>query len=342
MRQVIRFSFCILCILLVLIAGNAFPQSWKKGKVTFLSTDWNVLGGKSQCSIMNADGSDVTMLIDTPFRVGNQYIESGFTLSPDCKKAAVVMETRDDAGNELGSDIAVFDIDSHKLINLTNGQLEGCAYPRWSPDGRQIVFHSTGGKSEIYTINSDGTNIRVISEGRSPDWSYNGKKIAFIKDDRDICIMNVNGKNLENITNGQVVATYISPPRWSPDDRQILFHASFSDEDRIYVMNSDGSELKLIMKLLSSCIEGDACCWSPDGQKIAFPAEIEPETFIHIWVINPDGSNLERFTHNSNNLEEVRIDWRDPTFFGVSPLLKSTTTWGNIKQGDNANVKPEQ
>ncbi len=92
MRRLAGFLFCILSILLILTANNAFPQSWKSGKITFWSCDWSVPGGKWQWSIMNVDGSDMTKLMDYPFQVGNhQYLASGFILSPDCKKAAVVI-----------------------------------------------------------------------------------------------------------------------------------------------------------------------------------------------------------------------------------------------------------
>jgi dipeptidyl aminopeptidase/acylaminoacyl peptidase len=320
-RRIIEFSFCILCILFTLAANNAFPQSWRKGRITFWSTDWSVPGGQPQACIMNADGSDVIKLTKTPLQEGDAKIVllSPLFLSPDCGKATLQIET---AGN---SDIAIFEIDSRRLVNLTNGKLkEGCSSPRWSPDGRQIVFQSGG---NVCIMNCDGTNIKVISEGRIPDWSYDGRRIVFVKDKRDICIMDVNGKNLSNITRGQMDVSFVSSLRWSPDDKHILFSDRTAGNDRVYIMDSNGDDWELIIEL--SNMGGDAC-WSPDGQKVAFPAKIEPEKYWQIWVINPDGSNLERLTNN--DVKEYKIDWRDPTLLGVSPLLEAVnTTWGRIK-----------
>jgi TolB protein len=51
--------------------------------------------------------------------------------------------------------------------------------PSWSPDGRYIVFSSSGRKgsrgSSLYTMRADGGGIKKISTGpgsdRSPAWS---------------------------------------------------------------------------------------------------------------------------------------------------------------------------
>ena len=46
--------------------------------------------------------------------------------------------------------------------------------------------------------------------------------------------------------------------------------------------------------------------------------------------MDSDGNNLERLT--DNDMEEMIIDWRDPAFFVVNTLSKtSKSTWGKIK-----------
>jgi Tol biopolymer transport system component len=52
---------------------------------------------------------------------------------------------------------------------------QGCFGPRWSPDGKQLVFaRGTSEKdSNIYTVNADGTDLTQITHGdadSSPDW----------------------------------------------------------------------------------------------------------------------------------------------------------------------------
>jgi Tol biopolymer transport system component len=53
---------------------------------------------------------------------------------------------------------------------------QGCFQPRWSPNGKEIVFaRGTSGDndSNIYTVNADGTNLTQVTHGgrdQAPDW----------------------------------------------------------------------------------------------------------------------------------------------------------------------------
>jgi TolB protein len=53
---------------------------------------------------------------------------------------------------------------------------QGCFGPRWSPDGKKIIFsRGTSGDndSNIYTVDADGTNLTQITHGgrdQAPDW----------------------------------------------------------------------------------------------------------------------------------------------------------------------------
>jgi TolB protein len=53
---------------------------------------------------------------------------------------------------------------------------QGCFGPRWSPDGKKIVFArgtSPDSDSNVYTVNADGTDLTQVTHGgadSSPDW----------------------------------------------------------------------------------------------------------------------------------------------------------------------------
>ncbi len=330
MRRIIGL---FLCILLILSTGSAFAGALRRGKVTFWSYDTDNFPFYEWAHVMNADGSDVTKLLRRVFQDGGKEfgVDGIFSLSPDCQTAAFELETW--AGNTiLSRDIAVLDLDSRKMINLTDGKLKNgySTHPRWSPLGNRIVFSDSGGGSrKIYVMNSDGTNIRMIGEGSGPDWSRNGRKIAFVRDRVNIYTMDVDGGNIKKIA--RVPRPYIGSLRWSPNGRKILF-TTYANNDigGIYVMDSNGDNLKLVR-------EGPSyACWSPDGKKIAFAGSIEPDEEddfwhgAHILLMNLDGSGLERLT--DNEIGEFRFDWRDPAFVGVDPLLDNAkVTWGEVK-----------
>jgi len=71
------------------------------------------------------------------------------------------------------------------MRNLTNDPaFDG--WPRWSPDGKRIVFGSNPENKtdyEIYVMNADGGSVRRLTNlsGRnaSPKWSPDEKKISF-------------------------------------------------------------------------------------------------------------------------------------------------------------------
>jgi Tol biopolymer transport system component len=55
----------------------------------------------------------------------------------------------------------------------------GCIHPRWSPDGKKIIFSiftetATGEVENVYTVNADGTGLTQITHGGgadgTPDW----------------------------------------------------------------------------------------------------------------------------------------------------------------------------
>jgi TolB protein len=68
-------------------------------------------------------------------------------------------------------------------LNQSNIYATDNRYPRYSPNGTQIAFTSQpdGGKSQIWIMNSDGTNLKQLTftQGFSCDWSPSGEWIVY-------------------------------------------------------------------------------------------------------------------------------------------------------------------
>lgn len=134
--------------------------------------------------IIRADGTKRTRLTD------ERYGYTSPKWSPDGKKLlferAVVTKkyyrelSREEMGQMKNStEIFVMDKDGTNLKNLTNNEVEDST-PQWSKNGKTIYFMSKrDGSQNVYTMNSDGSNVRKIADGKivtnpfiSPDEKY--------------------------------------------------------------------------------------------------------------------------------------------------------------------------
>src|SRR6266498_5247991 len=183
-----------------------------------------------------------------------------------------------------------------------------------------IAFSSTRdtGRLQIYLIDPDGTNVRQLTEiednafaALSPD----GKKIVFDSNRLRLPTEPLNTSDLFLMNTDGTEQTYLirgSSATWSPDGKDIAYHASASgtglpinsdpgaptSDSDIFVANGDdllaGVAGPQNITNNSDVIDNDPD-WSPDGTKIAFtshPPSDNPINPIHaeIYVNNPDGT----------------------------------------------------
>ena len=169
----------------------------------------------------------------------------------------------------------------------------------------QIAFTSRrAGNNEIYVVDPDGVNrIRLTHHAAAdaqPSWSPDGGRIAFVSNrsggNYQIYVMDSNGKNLRRLTQG----TRDWFPAWSPDGQTIAFERVGDDglRSKINVVSPDGTNLQRLGADIPSSDRHPT--WSPDSQRIAFVSWREGEG-PEIYVMNVNGKNRTRLTHNSEN-----------------------------------------
>ncbi|MBI4786147.1 MAG: PD40 domain-containing protein [Chloroflexi bacterium] len=119
----------------------------------------------------------------------------------------------------------------------------GGSMPSWSPDDKELVFHTCRGDCGIYKVSAFGGEpaLLVGESGGNPAWSPDGNKIVYHADTdtvKQIFTINADGTGRKQITTGTVLHV---DPIWSPDGGLIYYRSPEGGSWGIWRMNPDGS-----------------------------------------------------------------------------------------------------
>ena len=173
--------------------------------------------------------------------------------------------------------------------------------PSLSKDGNRIAFLSNGNekRGELFidlwladartgkrikrlvesTTNPNFEELRLLYSQSS--FSNDGRLLAFTayREGKDVLyLMDVASASVKRRIDLPSIDAIWSPV-WSPDDRQIAFSGTHGGITDLYIMDTDGKNLRQ----LTNDQYGDLQpAWSPDGKKLAFATDRSPETNLAI------------------------------------------------------------
>jgi TolB protein len=216
---------------------------------------------------MNVDGSGETSLVPGNSATWSRDSKSIAFHASASGKGKPITGLPGAASND--SDIFILNVDDFlnkksPARNITNNPAAVDDDPDWSPDGKKIAFTSHAVTddqtnpvtAEIYVIDANGKGkpkrlTNNTEEERAPDWSPDGKLIAYMcrkgeaPEGRsigtfEICIMNADGSGQKRITNNRVAELTVS---WSPDGKLIIFHRAVGGvgQYQLFTINADGT-----------------------------------------------------------------------------------------------------
>jgi Tol biopolymer transport system component/DNA-binding winged helix-turn-helix (wHTH) protein len=174
-------------------------------------------------------------------------------------------------------------LDGSERLQLTPDRLNA-GLPRWSPDGKQIVFMGTSFKTDwlAYLMASDGTELRELipgaKAGYDPTWSPDGKSIVLTlaaggsskTHPGSIVIYDLETKNVSAVPS----AKQLFSPRWSPDGRYIA--AITNDSLKLMLFDRTTQEWQELANMPIGYPS-----WSHDGQYIYFDTALNEDSAFY-------------------------------------------------------------
>ena len=181
--------------------------------------------------------------------------------------------------------------------------LEWATDPRVSPDGKTIVYVRKSNdvmkdreRSNLWQVSADGTDHRPLYSGlssiRSPRWSPNGKKLAFVSNDTGSQQIHV--RWIDNGETAVISQLQASPSSlsWSPDGKWLAFTMNVKASPETIAKPRAKPEGATWAK---GPITVTTTRYQYDGQGIVEPA------YRHVFVVPVDGGSARQLTEGNFN-----------------------------------------
>jgi dipeptidyl aminopeptidase/acylaminoacyl peptidase len=237
-------------------------------------------------------------------------------ISPDGNHVVYVVTKVDLAGNKSSANLWLASTDGKTRRQLTTTP-KSDRHPRWSPDGKFILFQSNrSGSNQLWLIGTDGGEARqltTISTGAETGiWSRDGKRIAFVSavypefSDKPFQESDkLNKQKIDEIAKNPVKAkvfTKLFYRHWDEyveDKRQHLFVVPFDGEKAGGPRDVTPGDYDAYPTSTTFGV-GDDFTFSPDGSHLVFTAVPKKNeawsTNYDIWRVPVAGGTPENLT----------------------------------------------
>ncbi|MEM0118719.1 MAG: S9 family peptidase [Conexivisphaerales archaeon] len=270
------------------------------------------------------------------------------SISPDRSRIAISVHQANLEDDSYISDVWLADIDGANFYKFTNGGRDFS--PKWSPDGKKLLFLSRRNMSKeekgnaLYVINRDGGEAKLVvkrKEGiESAEWCQDSTSITFlsniVKEEQDdvrvirrfrfwfngsgyvynqrkhAFKVDINSGEVKQLTSGDFD---VSAAHLSHDGNRLAYLAQM-DEMRPYITDllikdlATGSE----QKITTSDMEIEEAVWSPDDKFLAIKGNKLTSGFAshsHLWLVEPDGYLHQLEAVDRNKSNSLNSDVRN-------------------------------
>src|SRR5690242_2512765 len=173
---------------------------------------------------------------------------------------------------------------ARKITNYTEDDGQELSDPRWTPDGRAIVYvrgegtnrageypnpaiDPRGAEQDVWVVGLDGSAPRKIAEGNSPSVSPRGERVAFTRRGQ-VWWAALDGTSAP--AQPFQARGRNQRPAWSPDGARLSFVSDRGDHRFIGVFDIGVNALRYLDP--STDLDSEPA-WSPDSRSVAFIRE---------------------------------------------------------------------
>lgn len=296
-------------------------------------------------------------------------------VSPDLERLAFVETRIDRERDDYSSSIWILRLGDAEPVQFLSGGRDH--HPRWSPDGRSLLFLSRRGMKEGEKGNSlfitplgggEPRPVLKMKEGiDQPEWNPNGKEVLFLSSigespedvrvvdriplwfdaagfvhhkRRHLHSVDVASGTLNRLTDGDINVNCFSP---SNDGCMVAYASSPNDLDprRMDLKIKDLRTGECRRILTDFYIE--AMCWSPDDKQIALLAsnlERGYATHLGIWAISREGGEPENLIKGLDRGcgRRAYYDLRSPFASLPSPIWDGDHIYFPLSDGGRFNL----
>ncbi|HSR40547.1 MAG TPA: hypothetical protein VLL48_00205, partial [Longimicrobiales bacterium] len=213
-------------------ARTGGPPSWRKAAAPLGAA--LVLGAGIAAVVWTTGGGDEDGSPPASFRqlTSEPGVEAGPCLSPDGEWLVY-------AGDEGGDrDLFLRSIGGQNPLLLTADSPADDVQPAFSRDGSRIAFRSERGGGGIFVMGRTGEGARRVTDGGfSPDWSPDGTRLVFSRENVGITPLNMERSSdlwVVDVDGGEPTPLGVSDgvdPSWSPHGYRIAYATRFPGEE---------------------------------------------------------------------------------------------------------------
>ena len=246
-------------------------------------------------------------------------------ISPNGKLVVYQVSTVDFDANKSSTALCIADVDGKTPPRQLTSSGKRDAHPRWSPDGKKILFESNrSGTSQLYILDlaagGEATKLTDISTGtENAIWSPNGQHIAFVSsvypEFSELPFAESDKKNQEKAD-----AAEKNPVKAKVFTKLFFRHWDSYVEDKrqhLFVIDVDGKNCHDVTPgdrdaypTSSTFSSGEDFTFTPDSQHLVFTAVPEKG---EAWTTNYDLCRVRITNNDGPSSGRKPTDWESLT-----------------------------